>query len=536
MIYLDTETTGLDCRSDRLTTVGFAFDDGDPLVARHPDDQDLIQEVLELNDTFTAHNATFDFAFLESAGYRIPDPSHWVDTILIAHVAGERKPGQTKLDRLQQQLVEAGELPATILEPEQQIKEWLTRARRQAKKDGRRRPEKGDAPPEVLYPYLRADVATARAVARHWSALVDGQDGVLELERRCLPAVYATERRGVPLDLDAARELRDRSTTTVGDLRAQLDQLAGRKLNPGSAHQIEQALLDRDVDLTQAPRTPKAGTVQFTEATLALIDDPLARALEAYRDEKALADYVHNLYLHAHGDRLYGTFRQVGTETGRMSSGRPNLQNIPKSDLRVRYVIKAGPGKVLVGADLDNVELRVLAAYAPGGRLEQAFRDGADLHQQTADRLGIDRDAGKTINYAILYGAGVPLIASRLGIDRNEAKLILDRWYRAYPEVARLKARLARRVTRRGYLASILGRRHHFDAPNHMLINRLISGSCADLLKRSIIELHRAGAPMILFVHDEIVCEVDQEDADRVARLLEVELTRPAYRPEVRIE
>ena len=128
-----------------------------------------------------------------------------------------------------------------------------------------------------------------------------------------------------------------------------------------------------------------------------------------------MADYVHNLYEHAHGDRLYGTFRQVGTETGRMSSGRPNLQNVPRRDLRVRYVVRAGPGKVLVGADLDNVELRVLAAYAPGGRLEQAFADGADLHQQTADQLGIERDAGKTINYAILYGAGVPLIASRLG-------------------------------------------------------------------------------------------------------------------------
>jgi DNA polymerase-1 len=313
-------------------------------------------------------------------------------------------------------------------------------------------------------------------------------------------------------------------------------EIAGRQFNPGSARQIERALLDLGADLTEVPRTPKADMPMFTEQTLQLIDHDLARALEAYRDEKALGDYVHNLYEHAHGDRLYGTFRQVGTETGRMSSGRPNLQNIPKRRLEVRYVIRAAPGRVLVGADLDNVELRVLAAYAPGGRLESAFADGVDLHQQTADALGVERDVGKTINYAVMYGAGVPRIATQLGVERNEAKRILDRWYGAYPEVASLKAHLTRTVRRRGYLVSVLGRRHYFDQPNHMLLNRLISGSCADLFKQSIVALHRAGAEMCLFVHDEVVCDVDRTDADRVARLLEDELTRGAVRARVRID
>jgi DNA polymerase-1 len=322
----------------------------------------------------------------------------------------------------------------------------------------------------------------------------------------------------------------------VGDLRAHMFELAGRTFNPNAARQIERALLDRGADLAAIPRTPRANMPMFTEQTLALVDDELARALEAYRDEKALSDYVHNLYKHAHGDRLYGTFRQVGTETGRMSSGRPNLQNIPKRDLRVRYVIRAAPGRVLVGADLDNVELRVLAAYAPGGRLERAFADGVDLHQQTADACGVDRDMGKRLNYLIIYGGGGQLVQNILGIDRDAARGILDRWYGLYPEVARLKARLTRTVRRRGYLVSILGRRHYFDQPNHMLLNRLVSGSCADLFKRSIVELHRAGAPMILFVHDEVVCEVDQDAADHVARLLETELAREAIRPSVRID
>jgi hypothetical protein len=98
-------------------------------------------------------------------------------------------------------------------------------------------------------------------------------------------------------------------------LRARLFELAGGAFNPNAARQIERALLERGVDLDAIPRTPKANRAMFTKQTLALIDDDLARALEAYRDEKALADYVTGLYEHTHGDRLYGTFRQVGTET-----------------------------------------------------------------------------------------------------------------------------------------------------------------------------------------------------------------------------
>lgn len=534
MIYVDTETTGLDPHVDRLVLVGVAFDDGNVLVLEHDRDRGLIQEVLDAGEPICGHNISFDMRFLEAAGYRVPDPSTWTDTALIANVAGERKPGQTALRRLTAHLIEAGDLPGEILEPEDVLNAWLRSARRatangaQLTLDGAaaERPEKGDAPAHLLYPYQRADVIATRAVAAHYGAAVNGQAGILDLEHRCLPAIYAIERRGVPLDLDAAAELRDRTDTEVADLRARLFELAGQPFNVNAARQIEHVLLARGADLGAVPRTPRADLPMFTADTLALVDDDLARALLAYRAEKKLADYVHDLWRHAHGDRLYGGYRQCGTDTGRMSSAHPNLQNIPKSDLRVRYCIAAGPGKVLVGADLDSVELRVLAAYAPGGALEQAFRDGIDLHQQTADVCGVDRDIGKTLNYAVLYGAGAPRIARSLGGDLGRAREVLDRWYRAYPEVGGLKRRLVREVRARGYVETALGRRHAFDQPNHMLINRLVSGTCADLFKRAVIELHEAGVPMVLLVHDEVVAEVDEHAAEETGRLLEAALRR----------
>jgi DNA polymerase family A len=158
--------------------------------------------------------------------------------------------------------------------------------------------------------------------------------------------------------------------------------------------------------------------------------------------------------------------------------------------------------------------------------LERAFAEGVDLHQRTADELGVTRDVGKTLNYATLYGAGAPRIATTLGIETEQARAILDRWFGLYPEVGKLKWQLSRAVRKRGYIRSAGGRRHHFEQPNHMMLNRLISGSCAEIFKVALVELHALGVPMILLVHDEIVAEVDEHEADFTARLLEEALAR----------
>ena len=113
--------------------------------------------------------------------------------------------------------------------------------------------------------------------------------------------------------------------------------------------------------------------------------------------------------------------------------------------------------------------------------------------------------------------------------------MVLDRWYRAYPEVGRLKRKLRERVEKRGYIETVGGRRHYFDEPNHMLLNRLISGGCADLFKRAVIELHELRVPIVLLVHDEVVAEVDEDQADETARLLETVLARDARARGIRI-
>jgi DNA polymerase I-like protein with 3'-5' exonuclease and polymerase domains len=528
IVFIDVETTGLSAHADRLVLVGFDGGSG-PVFGRHPVDGDLIQGFLDLDATFVGHNINFDMHFLGASGYRIPPSERWRDTQLLAHVAGvdgERKGGNTALASLTKRLIAAGELPEDILEPEVSIKGWLLGARRTAKQEGRRRPQLGDAPAHLLRSYLAADLTCTRAVARHYGAALNGQARVLELERRCAPAVFHAERRGAPIDIAAAEMVAEQSTAKLADLEARLHHAASQPFNFNSAAHIEHALLGRGVDLAGAKRTP-TGKLQTTPDALQQIDDELVELLLEHRAERIFHALLDGLLRYTAPDgRCHPSFRQVGCETGRMSCGTPNLQNVPASDLRARYAVAAPPGRALVACDLNNVELRCLAAYAPGGKLAESFAGGADLHARTAERFGIERDLAKTLNFGILYGAGASRVSQILGIDSESAQEVRDQWWRLWPEIAHLKAGLGRVIRRRGYLQTAGGRRHYMDKPNHLTLNYLIQGSAADLFKAAMAELHARGVEMILFIHDEIVAEVDEGHAEKTGRVLEEVMSR----------
>jgi DNA polymerase-1 len=532
-VFLDTETTGTNPRKDRLVAVGFALGEHPPRALLHDRDRELIQRVLSLEDAlFVGHNVGFDMHFLEAHGYRLPDPARWEDTMLLAYVNGtngERMRGNIALAKLTKRLIEAGELPDTILAPEAEIKRWRRAARAAATREGRRPPELGDAPEVLLRPYLAADVFETRAVHAHYVRAGD-QHELLELERALAPVIYAAEQRGAPIDVQAAREVCTTSAAKLVELRNHLFELAGKPFLLNSAPQIEQALRARGVDLSRAQRT-RTDKLAISADALELIDDELTATLLEHRAERVFHDLLDRLVKFTVDGRVYTSFRQNGAETGRMSSGQPNLQNIPASDLRARYTICAGPGRMLVGCDMDNIELRVLAHYAAGGELERALQEG-DLHQRTADGFGIDRATAKTLNYGILYGAGADRVGKILGLEHAEAKRARDQWYRLWPEIGRLKRRLKRQIRRYGYIETLAGRRHYAENADHRTLNYLIQGSAADLFKCAAIELHALGVPMIMFIHDEIVAEVPQAEAGFTARLLEEALARGMGRVE----
>ena len=289
IVVLDTETTGLDPRADRLVMAGFAIDDDDPVALEHPRDADLIQRFLDLDADFAGHNLGFDLHFLECHGYRVPEPGRWIDTMIVAHVAGERLPGQTALRRL---TTAARRGPGArrgdpgARRADQAVAyapSGAGRGRRDARAP-RRGMRPGTCSPRICTltcapPGRCCATTAARSTARGRCSSSSGA-----------ACRRSTRSRGVASRSTSTppRELRDHTETTVGDLRARLFELAGGPFNLNAARQIERAMAERGADLAAVPRTPKADLPMFTADSLAAIDDELARTLLNYRAEKKL--------------------------------------------------------------------------------------------------------------------------------------------------------------------------------------------------------------------------------------------------------
>ena len=513
-ITFDVETTGLNPRVDELKLVCFA-QGSQKASLRHPQQRKEIQEWLDRDAYFFAHNSTFDWSFLDHNGYKLPPPKKWRDTQIAAHLAGFRMPGSLALDKLQKHYVKEGVLPAWILEPEVNLKKWLAKARREAKKNGLPRPEKGHAPMHILEPYCMSDVESTQFVGQMCGKQLEGQEKVLDIEHRVIPAIFHTQKRGAPIDLKAAKRFQKHVETEFKRYEKQVRELAIiPDFNPNAARQIEDALRLRGVDVDSLPKTEKSKQPKMDAATLATIADDLPKALLKMREQKKMIDYAAGFFKYSHEGRLYGTFRQVGTGTGRMSSGEPNLQNLP-TDKRVRSIISTDDPYILVGSDYDNMELRMMGHLAPGGAIEKAFKEGLDLHQITADGVGFTRQQAKTLNYSILFGVGVAKTAQTFGISFEEARVVLERWHRTYPEVNALKDEIRWDLKTVGYVQTVGGRRHYLNPDqDYIALNYLIQGGCADIFKEAAARIHEAGLRAILYVHDEIVLEALQDEAE----------------------
>jgi DNA polymerase-1 len=289
--------------------------------------------------------------------------------------------------------------------------------------------------------------------------------------------------------------------------------------------------------------TRSGKTLKTDEENLSACDHPLAKAVLAYRGQHKTYAMLRGI-LHSGSDdgkfphpyltdmdRVHPNFRQIGARTGRMSCSNPNFQQVPRDDLRLRYAVAAGPGKKLVTADLDSIELRVLAMLAGDGALRSAIVQGKDPHQQTAELVGLTgrrrstgdvespRQQGKRLNYLIVYGGGQRAIRKWFGVSQDESRSILQRMHRVYPEVQGLQNRIEFALEDQGYVKSpVTGRRFRLQydirKEGYKFTNYLVQGTSADIMKIATARAHKAGVPLIAAVHDELVAEVDEADAE----------------------
>jgi len=399
------------------------------------------------------------------------------------------------------------------------------------------------------------DALAVHALAEPIVASMESQ-GMAELYRTIenpLVLVLAKmEHVGVGVDADELRALNDRLAGEVAALAAELREVAGRPdLNLNSPKQLREVLYD-ERGLTPGKKT-KTG-YSTDAATLEKIKDQWPEFLEPllrYREvEKLRSTYGEGLLAEVADDgRIHATFNQTVARTGRLSSDRPNLHNIPvRTDegRQFRRAFVPAPGTTLLVADYNQIELRCIAQLAQDPGLITAFTSHEDIHNATAARVfGVDpadvtleqRSKAKMVSYGLAYGMEAYGLGQRLNIPTEEAAQILDAYFVAFPNVKAYMDRTVVEARERGYTETLFGRRRPIpelmnsnfrvrQAGERQAMNAGIQGLAADLFKVAIVRIDEALATggydsrLVLQVHDEVILEVPDDEREPIGELV----------------
>jgi len=370
-----------------------------------------------------------------------------------------------------------------------------------------------------------------------------------EIEMPLVPVLADMEMAGVAVDTPYLRSLAEELRARLEAAAEEIYGLAGLEFNLGSPKQLAFVLFEK----LGLPPLKKTKTGYSTDAdvleTLAPHHPVVAKMLQHRELAKLLSTYVEVLprLVHPETGRVHTTFNQTVAATGRLSSQDPNLQNIPirtEEGRRIRRAFVAPPGRVLLSADYNQIELRLLAHISGDAALQEVFRTGRDIHAEVAAEVfGLPRDQltaeqrrrAKAINFGIAYGISGFGLSQQIGTTPAEAEAYIERYFARYPGVRAYVRRTVEEARRTGYVSTLLGRRRYLtdlhsrnrvvrEAAERVAINTPIQGSQADLIKLAMIRIHRdvlprfPGALMILQVHDELVFEADPDQVQALAR------------------
>ena len=390
----------------------------------------------------------------------------------------------------------------------------------------------------VLHPTLRTNKALA----------------LYEQIERPLSAILADmEKAGIAVDRAELDRLSKDFEARMQGMENDIYEAAGRQFNIGSPKQLGEILFD-EMGLKGGKRG-KAGAWSTDSSVLQDLADQghdLPARILAWRQLAKLKSTYTDALLRQAGrnDRVHTSFQMAITSTGRLSSTDPNLQNIPvrtEEGTRIRQAFIAPPGKKLISADYSQIELRLLADVANIPALREAFQLGQDIHARTASEVfnipleGMDaltRRRAKAINFGIIYGISAFGLGKQLGIPAGEARTYIDAYFARYPGIRDYMERMREEARTHGYVLTPFGRRcyvpgiHEKSAARRQYaerqaINAPLQGGAADIIKRAMVHLplalQTAGfgkTRMLLQVHDELLFETDESEAEAVAAII----------------
>ena len=360
-----------------------------------------------------------------------------------------------------------------------------------------------------------------------------------------LQTLLAMEQEGIEVDGAFLEQFLVEVKETLERLTKEIYTLADTEFNINSTKQLGVILFEK-LGLATGKKT-KTGYSTDENVLSSLLDThPIIEKLLEYREVyKLYSTYIEpllKLSKESERSRIHTSFVQTGTATGRLSSKNPNLQNIPTRTplgAKIRAAFVAGKGKKLIGIDYSQIELRLLAHFSQDSVLVDAFKNDKDIHLQTAivlfgeEEAPSKRSVAKTVNFGLLYGMGQKKLSDTLGITTKEAKEIIEKYFASFPTVKSYFRSIVDGSKERGYVETLLGRRRYFDYENatpmfraafeRESVNSVFQGSASDLIKLSMNKIHatieaeKINAKMLLQIHDELIFEVNAEEADVLA-------------------
>jgi DNA polymerase-1 len=429
---------------------------------------------------------------------------------------------------------------------------------------GRAATEFAEIAPEAALPYAAEQTDLALRLQKFLRArlLAERQVTLYErIDRPLVPIVAGMERAGIKADRATLARLGQRFGERLQALEQQIHGAAGRSFNIGSPKQLGEVLFD-EMKLPSGRKVKSGGW-----STDADILEPLAEqghavaglVLEWRALSKLKSTYADSLVNEIQGatGRVHTNFALAATNTGRLSSIDPNLQNIPirtEDGRLIRTAFVADAGNVLLSVDYSQIELRLVAEIAGIAALKQAFLDGDDIHALTASQVfGVSMDAmtadirrkAKAINFGIIYGISGFGLGQQLGVGAREAGDYIKQYLERFHELKTYMDETKAFARAHGYVLTLAGRKCYMpgigdknparrSAAERQAVNARIQGTAADIMKRAMVRVDRAltransPARMLLSVHDELVFEVPESGVADAARLVTAEMEAAA--------
>ncbi len=392
---------------------------------------------------------------------------------------------------------------------------------------------------------------------KYWSALSEKERKLYEeIELPLIPVLFSMETQGVCIDLNVLEELSIRYEKELKGLVERIYELAGEVFNINSTQQLGVVLFEKLAIGSGVKKNKESKNYKTTAEELEKYaeDYEIIRCILRYRKiQKLKSTYIEGFKPLVKNGKVHTTYNQCNTQTGRLSSLNPNLQNIPvrtEEGRELRKLFLASEGNVLIDADYSQIELRLLAHFSGCKALIKAYCDGVDIHTLTASQV-FDvslievtkemRSQAKAVNFGIIYGISAFGLSKDLNISAKKAKEYIDRYFERYPEVKTYMQSNVEKASRDGFVTTLLGRRrviNEIHSSNFNLrsfgeraaMNMPLQGTNADIIKIAMINVDKRlkqenlKAKLVLQVHDELVIDSPKEEEEIVSKLLKEEM------------